>query len=88
MISKATASEKYKEIGKPTIPVGPLPFLFGMGVGYLFFSAFSFIAEAIWGAGIVFGIILMIVLMHYSGMRFEFSEARLNKNRKEFNNHS
>ncbi len=87
MISKATVSEKYKKISEPTTPVGTLPFLFGMVVGYLFFYAFLFFAEEIWGAGLVFGVILMLVLMHRGGMNFEFSEARLNKNRKEFNTH-
>jgi hypothetical protein len=68
-------------------PAGPLPFLLGMGIGYSLFYAFLSVSEELWGAGLVFGIILMLVFMHRRGMNFEFSEARLIKNRKEFNPH-
>lgn len=87
MISKNTPSEKYKKIGESAAPVGPLPFLVGMGTGYLFYYFFLSVLEELWGVGLVFGIILMLVLMHRFGMNFELSESRLIKNRKEFNKH-
>lgn len=85
MLSKSTALDKRS--ADSIAPAGPLPFLLGMGIGYSLFYAFLSVKEELWGAGLIFGIILMLVLMHRLGMNFEFSEARLIKNRKEFNPH-